>query len=107
MNATFLKALVALVPVFLLVSWSLVSFLREKGLGSLLQVLGAMCLAMVVLVHLCEALHLFAFMHWGEPHSVGHYLDFSSALLGITLLPVGVLLHVLANRHVHRRQATS
>jgi hypothetical protein len=30
---------------------------------------------MVVLTHLCEALHLFPWMHWGLENSVGHYLD--------------------------------
>src|SRR5262249_31300383 len=33
--------------------------------------------------------------HWGDEHSVGHYLDFGSAILGLTLFPLGYLLHVL------------
>jgi hypothetical protein len=43
----------------------------------------------VVLTHIAEALHIFPAMHWGEPHSAGHYLDLASALLALTLLPVG------------------
>ncbi len=27
-------------------------------------------------------------MNWGDEHSVGHYLDFGSAVLGLTLFPV-------------------
>jgi hypothetical protein len=34
-------------------------------------------------------------MHWGDTHSVGHYLDFASAVLGLTLFPIGYLLHAL------------
>lgn len=28
---------------------------------------------MVVVTHICEALHLFPSMHWGLKHSAGHY----------------------------------
>jgi len=99
MNATLFKALVGLVPVGILFVGSVFLFLRERTLGCFLQMLGAGCLVMVVLTHLCEALHLFPWMHWGQEHSVGHYLDLGSAVLGLTLCPVGYLLHVLTRRH--------
>jgi len=51
---------------------------------------------MVVLTHVSEALRLFHWMDWGLEDSVGHYLDFGSAVLGLTLFPVGYLLHALA-----------
>jgi len=54
---------------------------------------------MVVLTHLCEALGLFPWMHWGLKNSVGHYLDFWSATLGLTLFPAGYLFHWLTNRN--------
>jgi predicted Na+-dependent transporter len=66
---------------------------------SLLQLLGAGCLVVVVLTHLSEALHLFSWMRWGDEHSVGHYLDFVSAVLGLTLFPIGYLLGALTKRH--------
>jgi hypothetical protein len=47
---------------------------------------------LVVLFHICEALHPFSSMQWGEEHSTGHYLDLSSAILGLTLLPLGFLI---------------
>jgi hypothetical protein len=53
----------------------------------------------VVLTHFCEALHLFRGMGWGAEHSVGHYLDFGSAVLAVTLFPLGYLLHALSKRH--------
>src|ERR1700716_3285056 len=98
MNATLSKALVALVPAGILFAGSVLLFLRERTLGSFLQLLGAGCLTMVILTHLCEALHLFSWMHWGQEQSVGHYLDLLSAVLGVTLFPVGYLLWVLASR---------
>ena len=99
MNATLLKALVALVPASMLFSGSTVLFFRGKTVSSFLQLLGAGCLIVVVLTHLSEALHLLPWMHWGLEHSVGHYLDFWSAVLGLTLFPIGYLLHSLTIRH--------
>jgi hypothetical protein len=63
-----------------------------------LQILGAGCLVVVVLTHICEALHLFPWMDWGLEDSVGHYVDLSSAVLGLTLFPVGYLLHALTGQ---------
>jgi len=99
MNATLAKALVALVPAGILFVGAVLLFLREKILGSFLQLLGAGCLVVVVLAHIAEALHLFPWMHWGEAHSVGHYLDLGSAVLGLTLFPMGYLLHALTKRN--------
>jgi Ca2+/Na+ antiporter len=94
------KALFALLPACILLSGSVVLFLKGKTVFSLLQLLGAGCLLVVVLTHVSEALQLFPQMHWGLEHSVGHYLDLSSAVLGLTLFPTGYLLHALAKHHV-------
>jgi hypothetical protein len=59
----------------------------------------------VVFTHVSEALHLFPWMHWGLEHSIGHYLDFFSAVLGLTLFPIGYLLHALRAKH-HARRAS-
>jgi hypothetical protein len=58
MNLTLLKALLALVPVIVLVIWSGVAFFRSKTVFSFLQLAGSGCLVGVVLAHVCEALHL-------------------------------------------------
>jgi hypothetical protein len=99
MNVTLLKALVALLPAGILLVGSLLLFLRERILGSFLQILGTGCLVVVVLAHICEALHMFPWMCWGSEHSVGHYLDLWSAVLGLTLFPIGYLLHALTRLH--------
>lgn len=98
MNVMLVKALMALVPTCALLWGAAVLFSRTRTRSSLAQLLGAACLVLVALTHISEAVHLFPWMHWGEEHSVGHYLDLSSAVLGVTLFPVGYLLHALRHR---------
>ena len=95
MKPSLLVSLMMLVPIVLMAAWSAVLFGRRKTVWPLLQLLGAGCLVVVVLCHLSEALHLFPWMHWGLKHSVGHYLDFWSAVLGLALFSVGYLFHTL------------
>ena len=96
MNVTLLKALIALLPVGMLFCRSAVLFFRGKSGRSFLQLLGAACLVVVVLAHIFEGLQVFPWMHWGAERSIGHYLDFGCAVLGLTLFPIGYLLHALA-----------
>jgi hypothetical protein len=98
MSTTLQIGLLALVPVCMLFAGSGVIFSSTKTVASFLQLFGSGCLVIVVLAHLSEALHLFPSMNWGRPHSVGHYLDFWSALLGLTLFPLGYLFSALTNR---------
>jgi hypothetical protein len=44
-------------------------------------------------------------VHWGDEHSIGHYLDIASAGLGLTLFPLGYLLDVLTKQK--RTRATA
>ena len=90
MNVTLLKSLVASVPACMLFSGAVVWFCRGKTVCSFLQLLGAGCLVLVVLAHVCEPLNLFPWM-LGYEHSAGHYLGLSSAVLGLTLFPTGYL----------------
>ena len=87
------------IPVFALLCGSVLLFAKEKSICSFLQVVGAGCLVIVVLTHICEALGLFSWMHWGLKSSAGHYLDFWSAALGLTLFSGGYLFHSLTHRH--------
>jgi hypothetical protein len=98
MNATLLKALVALAPVGMLLSGSVAAFLRAKKLSSFLQLLGSTRLIVVILTHVAEAPRLFLSMHWGLAHSLGHHLDFWSAALGVTFFPTGYLLQAVTKR---------
>jgi hypothetical protein len=98
MNATLSKALFLSLPIMLFFVWSLVLFVRRRAVFSFLQLFGAGCLVVVIVAHISEALNLFPFMRWGSPHSVGHYLDVASAILGITLSLVGYFLGAFRER---------
>jgi succinate dehydrogenase/fumarate reductase cytochrome b subunit len=97
MNLRLVKSLLALLPTSMVALGSAILFLRGKTLGSILQVVGAGCLVIVVLTHFCEGLHLFPWMRWGDEHSIGHYVDLVSVVLGLTLFPIGYLLYALSN----------
>jgi hypothetical protein len=98
MNIRLVKALLALVLIGILAFGSASLFFKGKTIGSFLQLVGAVCLVIVVLTHLCEALNLFPRMGWGDEHSVGHYLDLMATLLGLTLFPIGYLLYSLSKQ---------
>jgi len=85
-------------PAYLLFSGAVVLFFRGKTVSSFLQLLGAGCLMVVVLAHVSEALRLFPWMQWGLSQSVGHYVDFWSAVLGLGLFPIGYFTHALTIR---------
>ena len=51
----------------------------------LLLLAAVTCLTVVVLTHVAERFHFFPSMGWGLPNSPGHYLDLTSAVLGIAL----------------------
>jgi hypothetical protein len=91
------------IPACLLLFGAVVVFLRRRTASSILQLLGAGCLMVVVLAHVAEALHLFPRMQWGLPESAGHYLDLASAVLGLTLFPIGYLVHALTIRSRSQR----
>lgn len=57
MGVTLVRALGALVPASLLFSDSMILFFRGKSTWSFVQVLGAGCVVVVVLTHVCDALH--------------------------------------------------
>jgi hypothetical protein len=65
-----LKALIALLPMCVLLSGSVVRFLRRKTVASFLPLLGAGCLVVVVLTHVAEALHWVPSMHWGDKQAL-------------------------------------
>lgn len=89
MSGDLVKPLIAFVPVFALLAWSAVSFVQARSHWRLVQLAGAFCLMVVVFAHVCEALAILPSMQWGSPTSVGHYVDLSSTVLGLTLFPLG------------------
>jgi hypothetical protein len=90
------------IPVFAVLVWSFIAFVRERNSGSLVQLIGSTFLLIVVLAHLAETYHLLRGMGWGLPSSPGQFLDLFSALLCIILLPFGYFLR----RNIRRRRST-
>ena len=95
MNVTLFKALLALVPGWMLLTGSIAQFTRERTKHTLLQMLGAGSLVVVVFTHVFEALRFLPWMGWGRQSSAGHYIDVCSAVVAATLFPAGYLLHAL------------
>lgn len=95
MIIALLKAVAAFVPVGLLLAGSALLLLHQKRLSALLQLGGALALAVVVIAHIFEALQLLPWMGWGEQESVGHYVDLTGAMLGMVLFPIGYFLQVV------------
>jgi hypothetical protein len=91
-SAAFVKAVAGLLVAGFAVSVSLTRFRRVKSRWLLVQLVGAAALVVVACTHVCEALGWFPWMGWGRGRSAGHYLDLSSAIVGITLFPIGFLL---------------
>src|SRR5258708_28023597 len=91
------------VPICAAFGASAISFAKKRSAWSLLQLLGAAFLFVVVFTHLAEAFHLFPWMGWGLPDSVGHYADLISAVAGLILFPPGYLFRILALRRLSIR----
>jgi hypothetical protein len=49
----------------------------------------------VLLTHVAEALHALPGMGWGQPDSLGHYLDLLSAIIGVGFLMLAGILRLL------------
>ena len=89
MNRQLIKGVVASIPVTAIVWYAMAVFARRRSIWAVVQLAGAAGLVIVVVAHVCEALHLLPWFGWGQEHSVGHYIDLSGAILGLVLLPLG------------------
>jgi hypothetical protein len=89
------KLTIALVPVSLLLCDSVVLFRTTQSIWVSFQLLGSLFLGVVISAHVCEALGIFPWMRWGSEGSIGHHVDLGSALLGLTLFPLGYCLYAL------------
>lgn len=83
-----------LVLILVLLVASALSYRSNKTLPSFMQLIGVSFLFVVVLAHFCEALSFFPSMGWGKEGTPGHYLDLSSAVLGVVLFAIGSVLRV-------------
>ena len=68
------------------------AFSRDRTRGALLQMVGCSCLLVVVGTHIAEELGILPGFGWGQRNSVGHYIDLTSAVLGVSCLIAGSLI---------------
>jgi|SRR5580704_18141869 hypothetical protein len=89
MSAAVLKGLPALIAACVFLGVSLALFLTRRNLASTLQALGLSCFGVMALTHVFEAFAIFPTLGWGQPRSVGHYIDLIAALSGVALTVAG------------------
>ena len=87
--AVLWKVIVFGIPVFNAFAASALAFAKEKTLIALMQLIGAVCLLVVVFTHFLEAFDLWSSMGWGKANTPGHYVDLTSATIGVIFLAVG------------------
>jgi hypothetical protein len=98
--STLTKTIGLAIPAAAFLVWSGAVWQRARTSATLLRVIAAVCLLVVVLTHVAESRQWLPVMRWGQPDSAGHYLDFASAVLGVSLFVVSVLID-LRHRHHH------
>ena len=92
MSAPVLKGLLALAGASVFLGVSAALLLTRRDTGSTLQALGLACFGVMALTHVFEAFSILSAFGWGQPHSVGHFVDLVAALLGVTFVTSGFLL---------------
>jgi hypothetical protein len=103
-NTTLSRAVLFAVLVVILLARSIVRVKQARTQSAVFQLVGACCLAVVVLAHIAEGLHLVPGMGWGQPHSVGHSIDLISLIGGIGFLIASVVCWLITKS---RQQASS
>jgi len=90
-NLAVLKGILGLAATFALLAGSAILYRGRGTVGSVLPVLGVACFVVVALTHVFEACAMFPALGWGQPRSIGHYIDLGAAILGLTLVFAGLL----------------
>jgi O-antigen ligase len=93
-NEMVLKSFVALAIASLLLGASLFQYTRRRSAATRLVLLACACFVLVATTHVFEALDLLPEAGWGQPRSVGHYIDLIAAWLGVTLVLAGASVHL-------------
>ena len=99
MTAAVLKGLLALAGASIFLAVSAALFVTRRDLGAALLATGIGWFGVMALTHVFESFSILPAFGWGQPHSVGHFIDLAAALLGIAFVTLGFL--------VHRRAAPS
>ncbi len=103
MDASIQHTLLIAVAVLVLLAFSVVRCVRRPNASASTQMLGALAALVVVLAHVAERFALWPSMGWGQPHSLGHYMDLASAVLGVGLLAAAAVLAFASRRGAKSR----
>lgn len=69
-----------------------VLYRKRRTIDSLLLLLGVACFVMMALTHVFESFAIFPALGWGQPRSIGHYIDLGAVVLGVTFVFASLLL---------------
>lgn len=100
MSGSVLKGILALAAACVFFGVCAALALTRRGLSPALQALGIGCFGVMALTHVFENFSILPELGWGQPHSVGHFIDLIAALLGIALVTTSFLL-----RHSGRQRS--
>ena len=89
------KSSLALVVAVLLVVGMAVALRRRRSGTRLLLLLAATFFVIVAMSHVLEAFRIFPAAGWGQPRSLGHFIDLTAALAGVTLAVAAALVAVV------------
>ncbi len=81
-----MKTLLALAAACVLLIVSAAILLTRRNFGSTLVAVGIGCFGVVALTHVFEGFSILPAFGWGQPHSVGHFIDLGAALLGVVFV---------------------
>jgi hypothetical protein len=87
------KSILAFVAALATVTAAVVHWRRSRSPAAGLFTAAAACFAVVAVAHLFETFSVLRAAGWGQPHSIGHYVDLSAAVLcaGFTLVGIVVM----------------
>ncbi len=90
MHLAIIKSILALL--LTTVAFAIAVILRRgrSTIATTLLAFGTAFFIIVAFTHIFEALALLPAFGWGWPHSTGHYIDLTAAVLGIILVAAGL-----------------
>ena len=88
------KSILAFAAALAIWTAAVVHWRRRRSLAAVLFIAAATCFAVVAVAHVFESFSVFRVVGWGEPHSIGHYVDLSAAVLCVGLTLAGIVVTV-------------
>jgi riboflavin transporter FmnP len=86
------KSVLALIVGLSLVVAGVLVYRRNRSATAVLALLAPACFLVVATAHVFEAFELLPSFGWGQPASVGHYIDLGAAIIGTALTVVAFAL---------------